>query len=158
MRLYSEENVGTTIQLTLPCGAETNLREAPMQEALPIPGEGQSILLAKDERDLLEMTTNVLEDQGYSVLRAQSGEMALQIAQVRADIDLLLTDVVMPGHIDGFELAKRIRALRPEIPVLYTSGHTGFTAVKMRDMRAPLLQKPCPPAKLAEVISDALKT
>jgi len=63
---------------------------------------------------------------------------------------------VMPGAFGGFELARRIRAVYPKVAVIYTSGYTGFTANEMGDVQAPLLQKPAPPAELAEALSQVL--
>ncbi|MGC3939299.1 transporter substrate-binding domain-containing protein [Roseobacter sp. EG26] len=156
LKLYSEEGVGTTVQLTLPRGTDLGRREAPVEDKAPVPGGGETILLVEDEPDLLVMMQNVLEDLGYQILLAQSGEQALTLVDAGSQFDLLLTDVVMPGSIGGFELARQLRERRPEVPVLYTSGYTGFTATEMGEVQAPLLQKPAPPAELAEAISKAL--
>ncbi|MGZ2258611.1 ATP-binding protein [Roseobacter sp. A03A-229] len=156
LRIYSELGVGTTIQMTLPRGSELGGREDPMPEDAIKRGNGQTILLVEDELQLLLMITDVVEDLGYTALTAKSGEQALALVEDGEPFDLLLTDVVMPGKIGGFELARRVRDIRPDIPVIYTSGYTGFTASEMGKVQAPLLQKPSPPAELAEVIAQAL--
>ncbi|WP_227270788.1 transporter substrate-binding domain-containing protein [Roseobacter weihaiensis] len=156
LRIYSEVDVGTTVQLTLPRGTELGTRELPVPEEQIAQGSGETILVVEDELQLLVMITDVLEDLGYEVISARSGQDALQMIADGEEFDLLLTDIVMPGKIGGFELARRMRALRPDVPVIYTSGYTGFTASEMGEVQAPLLQKPAPPAELAEAISQAL--
>ena len=156
LRIYSEKGVGTTVQLTLPRGTVMGLREQPMPKEVPMAGQGQTILMVEDEVDLIKVMTAVVEDLGYAVITAKSGQEALDIVASGARLDLVLTDVVMPGKIGGFELAKRVRARQPDLPIIYTSGYTGFTASEMGDVQAPLLQKPAPPEDLAEAIAKAL--
>ena len=156
LRIYSEVGVGTTVQMTLPRGTERGVREEAVPEADVEKGGGQTLLVVEDEPQLLQMITSVLGRLGYVVVTATSGQEALSLVEGGEAFDLLLTDVVMPGKIGGFELARRVRALRPDIPVIYTSGYTGFTASEMGEVQAPLLQKPAPPSELAEVIAAAL--
>jgi len=156
LMLYSEVGVGTTIQLVLPRGAPDGLREAPMERRQPAKGHGERILLVEDEPRLLSMMSEVLEDVGYSVIEANSGQDAINAMEEGIAFDLLLTDVVMPGAIDGFELAKRVRARYPDMPVIYTSGYAGFTAFEMGEVQATLIQKPASPEELAAAIQTAL--
>ncbi|MGR3515075.1 MAG: ATP-binding protein [Paracoccaceae bacterium] len=156
LRIYSEIGVGTTVQMTLPRGTVLGVREEPMPQDLIARGGGETILVAEDEPILILMLTDVLQELGYKVVTAKSGQEALDIVERGNDFDLLLTDVVMPGKVGGFELARRVRALRPGVPVIYTSGYTGFTSSEMGEVQAPLIQKPAPPAELAEAISQAL--
>ncbi|MEM6385526.1 MAG: ATP-binding protein [Pseudomonadota bacterium] len=156
LRVYSEEGMGTNIQMTLPRGTQDGGRAQRVPEEEIQLGSGETILIAEDEPILTDMLTTVLKNLGYFVLAAESGQHALELVENGATFDLLLTDVVMPGNIGGFELARRVRALHPEIPVLYTSGYTGFTATEMGAVQAPLLQKPAPPGELAKAIAQAL--
>jgi len=156
LRIYSEEGVGTTVQMTLPRGTVAGVREEPVSEDKIILGGGETILVAEDEPILTLMLTDVLQALGYDVVTAKSGQEALELVENGVAFSLLLTDVVMPGKIGGFELARRVRALRPGVPVLYTSGYTGFTSTEMGDVQAPLIQKPAPPAELADAIAQAL--
>ena len=119
-------------------------------------GTGETILLVEDELHLLSMMTDVLVNFGYEVIPAKSGTAAIEIIEEGRSCDLLLTDVFMPGKLGGFELARKVRAIKPDIPVIYSSGYTGFTASEMGEVQAPLLQKPAPPAKLADAIAKAL--
>ena len=156
LRIYSEEGVGCTVQMTLPRGAEQGGREQPMPLEQIEKGTGETILIAEDEPVLTLMLTDVLQDLGYRVLASNSGMQALRLAESGAEFDMLLTDVVMPGAVGGFELARRLRAMRPNLPVVYLSGYTGFTASEMGEVQAPLIQKPATPQELAEVISKVL--
>ncbi|MFV1601567.1 MULTISPECIES: transporter substrate-binding domain-containing protein [unclassified Phaeobacter] len=156
LRIYSEPGIGTTVQMILPRGTEQGEREAPVSDGAAIRGNGETILLAEDEPELLSMMSGVLEELGYQVLATSSAQQALDLAGREASIDLLLTDVVMPGSISGFELARCIRALRPGVPVVYTSGYIGFTAAEMGPVEAPLLQKPSHPHDLAATVAAAL--
>lgn len=156
LRIYSEEGVGTTVQMLIPRGTELGAREAPMPREEIEMGHGETILIAEDEPMLTHMLTDVLEDLGYTVVAASSGQQALALVEQGTEFDLLLTDVVMPGKFGGFELARLVRKLRPEVPVIYTSGYTGFTASEMGEVQAPLIQKPAAPSELAKMISAAL--
>ncbi|MEM1362897.1 MAG: response regulator, partial [Pseudomonadota bacterium] len=156
-RIYSEEGVGTTVRMMLPRGSEEGVREKAVPDEPPPRGNGETILVAEDELQLLKILTEVLEDLGYRVTSARSGQEAIDLIRQGQHVDLLLTDVVMPGQIGGFELARRLRAERPHLPVIYTSGYTGFTASEMGDVQAQLLQKPATPQELSEAISAALR-
>ena len=156
LRVYSEPDIGTTVQMTLPRGTQLGAREAPMPVDVIEHGSGEIILVVEDELQLLVMITDVLEQLGYVVVSAKSGQDALDLVEAGERFDLLLTDVVMPGKVGGFDLARRVREIRPDMAVIYTSGYTGFTASEMGEIQAPLLQKPAPPAELADAIRHAL--
>ena len=156
LRIYSELGVGTTVQLTLPRGAPDGSREERVVPQIVEQGEGQTVLVVEDEPQLLTMLIDTLESMGYAVISANSGANAMRRVDAGDRFDVLITDVVMPGAIGGFELARRIRAARPEIPVIYSSGYTGFAASEMGEVQAPLLQKPVSPADLAEALSQVL--
>ena len=122
-----------------------------------MPGNGETILLVEDERELLAVMKTALEGLNYKVASAYSGQEAIDLIEGGQAFDLLLTDVVMPGKVGGFELARWIRERLPEVPVIYTSGYTGFTRSEMGEVQAPLLQKPAPQADLANAIRNALE-
>ncbi|MGC3937280.1 ATP-binding protein [Roseobacter sp. EG26] len=156
LRIYSEMGFGTTIRLILPRGTPENEREGPMVRLPARQGQGQRILVVEDEPSLLAVMEDLLMELGFNFVPATSGAEALKIIENGDEVDLVLTDIVMPGGIGGFELANRIRLLREDVPIVYMSGYTGFTSAEMGDVVAPLLQKPCPPVELAEVLSNAL--
>ncbi len=156
MRIYSEEGHGTTIRLLLPRGSTGGRREEPV-ERLPAPtGNGQVILIVEDEPDLLRIMTDLVMSLGYSVKMARNGTEALGIIRSGEALDVLLTDIVMPGGIGGFALAEAARRARPGLPIVYMSGYTGISASEMGKVIAPLIQKPSPPYMLAEALEAAL--
>ncbi len=82
------------------------------------------ILLVEDEPLLLEATREDLTDLGHEVFCARNASEALEILDRRSDLDLLITDIRMPGDCDGWELARKARARFPNLPVIYTSGYS----------------------------------
>ena len=118
----------------------------------------KTILVVEDDRDVREVALAVLEGAGYRVLEAASGDDAYQLLLAHPDleIDLLFTDVVMPG-MNGRALADRIRAKRPEIRVLYTTGYKrGAVAHNMLDRGAAFLPKPFTVEQLAAKVRSTL--
>ena len=157
LRIYSEEGIGTTIQLTLPRGTAHGDREERVENKIPTQGGGETILIVEDEIQLLDMMVELLDDLGYKTIAASSGKDAAKLLDQGRHFDLLLTDVVMPGKIGGFALARMMREKRPELPVIYISGYTGYTANEMGEVQAPLLQKPAPAKELSDAIQHALQ-
>jgi two-component system cell cycle sensor histidine kinase/response regulator CckA len=124
--VYSEPGHGATFKVFLPRVAAA---DAPPTEgiAIPAPPRGtERILLVEDDPQLRELSRKLLETQGYRVQAAADADAAVALAGrgEQGRFDLLVTDIVMP-RVDGFELARRMQALRPGIRVLYTSGYTG---------------------------------
>ena len=158
LRIYSEEDRGTTVQMVLPSGGIAEGAITPEFAEPPAKGAGETILLVEDELALRMMMSDVLEDLGYGVIGARNGEEALNLIDAGESFDLLLTDVVMPGSIGGFELARRVREQLPDMPVIYTSGYTGYTAEEMGIVKARLLQKPVSPTELAQAIAQEIRT
>ncbi len=156
LRIYTEPGQGTTMRLILPRGSDLDEREGPMERHVPIAGDGQLILLAEDEKPLREALEDMIVSFGYTVRSVDSGKAALKLVEEGEAFDLLLTDIVMPGGISGFELAAEVRKMRPDVPILYMSGYAAYTDREMGHVIAPLLQKPCSPRALAENLRDAL--
>jgi len=157
VEVESAPGAGTTFQILLPTAAGC-VTPAAGPVVSPDAGHG-TILLAEDHADVRQLTRIILESLGYSVLEADSGAHALEIFQ-RDDrqIDLLLTDVIMPG-MSGPELAKRLRALRPALPVLYVSGYNedACLATEGPDGAYHLLSKPFTPTALAAKVRELIK-
>jgi CheY-like chemotaxis protein len=80
------------------------------------------ILMVEDESLLLEVITADLEDAGFAVFQAATAEIALDILKAEASVDILFTDIRLPGLMDGWQLAEAARALRPDLPVIYATG------------------------------------
>ncbi len=121
-------------------------------------GGSETILLVEDERDVRDLAREIIEMAGYTVLAANGPGAGLEICERhRGDIDLLLTDVVMPG-MSGPELAHRLVAARPRLKVLYMSGYTDDAIVKhgVLDFGTRFLQKPFTAESLARAVRDVL--
>ncbi|WP_010138893.1 response regulator, partial [Oceanicola sp. S124] len=156
MRIYSEPGLGTTVRMILPRGTDANTREAPKLRAAVPEGAGQRILIVEDEESLLDIVSEVVRGLNYEVETASSGREALKMIEAGLPLDLLLTDVVMPGGIGGFELAAELRKRLPEVPVIYMTGYSGLLEKDMGTVVAPTLQKPCAPAELGAALQRAL--
>jgi PAS domain S-box-containing protein len=145
--VYSEEGKGTTFKIYLPRITETvesATQVAADKESASAEPETETILLVEDEANLRYLARQFLEKQGYRVIEAADGAVALQIAVAHeAVIHLLLTDVIMPG-MNGRELAQRILEIRPNVKVLYMSGYTENVIGRngTLDAGVRLLQKP----------------
>ncbi len=121
-QIYSEPGIGTTVTGLLPATSEEAASSA-APPAAPPRGRGETILLVEDEASLQELASRLLTRSGYKVCMALTASQAPSIAGDTGQvIDLLLTDVVMPGML-GNEVARRVHAIRPGLPVLYMSGY-----------------------------------
>jgi PAS domain S-box-containing protein len=156
LRIYSEPDQGTTVRLLLPRGTPFGTRENPVERLPEIRGQGERILVVEDEFSLLLMMESLIQSLGYKIETARSGLDALQLIEAGEEFDLMITDIIMPGGLDGFELAHKVRSIRPNLPIIYMSGYTGYSESDMSNVVAPMLQKPCPPAELAQAIYSAI--
>ena len=110
----------------------------------------RTILVVDDDPGVLEYASNVLEECGYTILTAADGTAALALLRDYPQIDLLFTDIVMPG-LDGAQVASRACQQRPELKVLFTSGYPGDVSPAGR-----LLKKPYRPHQLAQEVAAML--
>jgi signal transduction histidine kinase/CheY-like chemotaxis protein len=118
----------------------------------------QHILVVDDEAPLRRLVSRILEDHGYAVSCAEDAEHALdEVQRPATPIDLVLTDVVLP-RISGIQLAQQVAKLRPEVRILFMSGHLGHASLATRELPvgAPLLAKPFPPDTLLAKVRDVL--
>ncbi|MBJ6802157.1 hybrid sensor histidine kinase/response regulator [Geomonas propionica] len=154
--VYSEPGHGTVFAIYFPRlhDAEADVEE--MDVAIPSTGSG-TVLLVEDEEMLLWTTTRMLEEMGYTVIQAQSPAKAIGICDQGERIDLVLTDVVMPG-MNGREMAERIRAIRPEVKVLFMSGYTADIVAQRGIVEEGMhyIPKPLDARKLNEKIAQML--
>lgn len=121
--LTSELSEGTTVTLCLPAHLKGVDQDKPVSQNTDVPrNKGETILLVEDEKYLSNLAEEFLTDQGYQVIIAKNGNQAIDILSKNSDIDLVFTDIVMPGGISGFELARQARTIKPEIKILLTSG------------------------------------
>lgn len=159
IKIYSELGQGTTLRMYLPRfwgSAEVQ----PRQVNSPIVGGSELILLVEDDELVRRYAHDQLVDLGYQVLVAANGSAALALLRQRNDIDLLFTDVVMPGGMSGRELATLAQQLQPSLAVLYTSGYTENAIVHhgRLDPGVQLLSKPYGRAELSYKVREALNT
>ena len=156
--ISSEAGSGTTVALFLPSTAKVSA-PAPTAggEAQPQAGRGETILVAEDNEAVRRVVVRQLLELGYHVVEAASAQGALALLDVE-QIDLLFSDVVMPGGVGGFALAKQVRARWPALPVLLTSGFSNQVerGAELADMSLPLLDKPYDLANLARAVRAAL--
>jgi CheY-like chemotaxis protein len=126
VQIYSEVGMGTTVKLYLPKSSTQPVAES-RRTLMPlrVANGGETVLVVEDDEDVLAMAVESLSDLGYKVLIAHDGEEALAIVRGSQQIDILFSDIVMPGGINGAQLAVEARRLRPDIKVLLTSGYTG---------------------------------
>jgi signal transduction histidine kinase/CheY-like chemotaxis protein len=154
--IHSRPGIGTTITVLLPSSKEN---AAPKVASLATPQlrGHETVLVVEDEDALREVTRRVLAGRGYHVLAAANGVEALELAANHdGDIDLLLTDLVMPGML-GKEIAEKVLALRPATAVLYVSGYSRGVLGQTLDPGVVLIEKPIPAATLLEAVREALK-
>ncbi|HEY9051068.1 MAG TPA: EAL domain-containing protein [Gammaproteobacteria bacterium] len=122
-------------------------------------GKGEIILVVDDEKELQELAIIYLEMLGYRTLKASSSVEALAIIESDESIDLLFTDVIMPGALNGYELAEKTLAIRPDIKIILTSGFTG-NAIESdlypHAQHAPLLNKPYSKLELSGLVNSIL--
>lgn len=156
--VYSEEGQGATFKIYLPRVSEAAQPLAQPQVRAEMPAGSETILLVEDEVGVRELAQWVLEGQGYTVLTAPNSQVALELAARHpGPIQLLLTDVVMPG-LGGRALAEQLHQTRPGMKVLFMSGYTD-EAIAQHGILDPgifLLQKPFPPIQLARKVREVL--
>ena len=159
IKIYSELNQGTTIKIYLPRLLGNALNEAQELDDQDLIGgeEAESILLVEDDADVRTYLADVLRGLNYSVVAAPNAEAALEVLQSDRQIDLLLTDIIMPGS-NGRDLGEEAQRLRPGIRILYMTGYSRNAVVHhgRLDEGVDLLQKPVSQAQLAARVRAAL--
>jgi CheY-like chemotaxis protein len=159
IEVESAPGQGATFRVFLP---ETAPAAATVTATFPEPNasvKGHTVLLAEDDTDVRALVRHVLEECGLHVIEASDGHEALkQWGEHRGEIDLLLTDMVMPGGLTGADLADRITAERPGLPVIYSSGYSVNLFSEDRHIRKDInyLPKPYLAHQLAAIITRAL--
>jgi CheY-like chemotaxis protein len=150
--------VGTTFEIYLPQAVEKVASAEREEKASPTPRGSETVLVVEDEAGVRELACQFLRVKGYTVLEADGGESALEVARRhRGVIHLLLSDMVMP-KMSGGELAAKLIALRPETRIAFMSGYSEFSRGDLNKgfPEAPVLQKPFSPASLVEIVREAL--
>jgi PAS domain S-box-containing protein len=154
----SQVGVGTLFRVYFPAAAEAvTVREATVRQ--DVSGAGERVLVVEDEDALREVIVAVLQKHGYNVMAADSGASALAAwARVGGNLDLLFTDMVMPGGITGLELAERLRKEKPGLKVILTSGYSSqlMSADVEVAKRVTFVKKPFSSQTLAELVRETL--
>jgi PAS domain S-box-containing protein len=159
IQLYSEPGRGTTVRLFLPLAeavhnvAEPSKRKA---EADVMPGGSETILLVEDDPRLRKVASRRLRSLGYQVIEADNGANALTLLAAHPEVAMIFTDFVMPGGMNGDDLAEAAIAARPAIKILFTSGYAEPAAARRRLRASAWLKKPYTAIELAKKIRAVL--
>jgi signal transduction histidine kinase/ActR/RegA family two-component response regulator len=155
-RVASTPGLGTTVSLLLPAataGSAPDQEQAQRDTAAAVTLAGTRVLLVEDNDELAQITAALLQVHGVQVQRAVHAAQALQQLTPPHDVDLVLSDVVMPGEIDGLTMARRLRSEQPMLPIVLVSGYSG-TAEQATDF--VILHKPCTEDDLLQAMAKAL--
>ena len=159
IRVDSAPGMGSTFTIWIPrAPAESSCREK-QEGPTEVPAGTGTVLLVEDEADVRLLTRRLLEQGGYRVLTASSAQEALLIAEGSAAIDAVVTDVVMPGGMDGLQMGERLSRTRQGLPVLYMSGYTEderLTA-SIAGSSLPFIPKPFQSKELLRRVSELLR-
>jgi PAS domain S-box-containing protein len=157
--IYSEPGLGTTVRIYLPAVATLGERTPSLVPAEAMSPTGrETVLVAEDDPFVRSYAVSCLSSLGYRVVEAADGREALQKLGEGLEADILFTDVVMPGGINGWEVAERARRTRPGLKVLLTSGYALETLAERGRLPkgAVILNKPYRKAELAKRVREAL--
>ena len=159
IKIYSEEGHGTRVKIYLP---RSTGEQEPPQDALQtadVEGGNENILIVEDDALVRQYVVTQVKSLGYTALEAGNAAEALVIIDADQDIDLLFTDIIMPGNMNGRQLADEAARRRPDLKTLFTSGYTENAIVHhgRLDSGVLLLAKPYRTADLARMIRRALE-
>ncbi|MBD0415487.1 hybrid sensor histidine kinase/response regulator [Oryzicola mucosus] len=143
VKIYSEVGQGTTVKVYLPRSVADEDREVVVQ-AGPVEGGTETVLVVEDDEDVRNTVVETLSDLGYRVLTARDAQSGLTVVESGVPIDVIFTDVVMPGTLKSAEMARRAKERLPHLAVLFTSGYTENSIVHggKLDAGVELLSKP----------------
>lgn len=159
IKIYSEVGRGTTVKVYLPrYTGDGDLAERPAQaRGAPCAKDHEIVLVVEDDEKVRHVTVDALRELGYTVVQAQSGQEALQQLALQPQIDILVTDIIMPG-MTGRVLADRACETRPDLKVLFMTGYSRNAVVHngVLDAGVAFLQKPFTSEQLAQKVRDVL--
>ena len=158
IKVYSEEGHGTSVKIYLPRSTGLSQRAAETQVASTLPGGNETVLVVEDDALVRNYVISQVGSLGYTTLEAANAADALKILENHATVDLLFTDVIMPGSMNGRQLADEALKRRPSLKALFTSGYTEDAILHhgRLDAGVLLLAKPYRKTELARMIRVAL--
>lgn len=160
IKIYSEAGHGTAVRLYLPRLRDDVVPARAPGEATSLSGEGETVLVVEDNAELRQSMVRQLRSLGYRIVEAENGPDAMMVLANGMRIDLLFSDVVMPGGMTGFEVAREARKRQPDLKILLTSGFPGNLSAEKREIepgfKVELLSKPFRKDQLARKIREVL--
>jgi len=160
LRIYSEEGLGTTVRMLFPCDGRS-VDPLGSQPSRPLAADkrgNEVVLVVEDQVDVGDYAETVLAEFGYTVLRAENASEALELLDGADTIDLLFSDLIMPGGMNGVMLAREVKRRRPNMNVLLTTGYaeSSIERVDARGAEFELIQKPYKRTELATKVRQVL--
>jgi CheY-like chemotaxis protein len=160
VKIYSEPGHGTTVRLYLPKATEAEISHAEQIETfVEVPRGSATVLVIEDEAAVREIASTALRGCGYNVLEAADGEEALRVFNAHTGrVDLLLSDVVLPGKVRARDMVEQITSVRPDVRVLYMSGYSENAIIHhgRLDDGVELISKPFKREQLAHRVAQVL--
>jgi CheY-like chemotaxis protein len=158
VKIYSEEGHGTSVKMYLPRATGLSQTAAEAEISSDIEGGTETVLVVEDDSLVRRYVMTQIESLGYTTLEAANASDALQIIDSTPSVDLLFTDVIMPGVMNGRQLVDEALKRRPQLKTLYTSGYTENAIVHhgRLDSGVLLLAKPYRKSELARMLRLAL--
>ena len=148
---------GTTFRIYIPVCGEKELADHAAKASRPlVRGNGETILIVDDRESVLAFITRLLSQEGYRTLSATDPEVALRVGTAAGSLDLLFSDVMMPG-MNGWELYRKLQATRPSLKALFISGYMPKSVERMLNASAHFLKKPCTVSEILTEVSAMLK-
>jgi PAS domain S-box-containing protein len=159
IQIYSEQGRGTSVRVFLPVAENVGTEAAPRTieaQAADMPRGSETILLVEDDPRLRRVLSKRLRGLGYEIIEADSGAAAIVQVATRPEVALVFTDMVMPGGMTGYDLAKAALSIKPELKILFTSGYAEPAIARQGLKTGAWLKKPYTADELAEKIREVL--
>jgi CheY-like chemotaxis protein len=161
--IESEVGAGTVVTLLLPRSLKQPTTAKAVEAGIPSLAQGDGarrgqVLLVEDDHEVAALTREMLISLGFTVVHAESPAAALGALANARPVDIVFSDVMMPGGVSGLELAREIRRRYPALPVVLTTGYAESAASNMKSEEFPLLLKPYSVEGLADALSRELKS
>ncbi len=161
-KISSIPYIGTTVSMYFPKAQDTDYKHKPGETRKQNPRElyrspnNEVILVVEDTPEILELTCDILADLGYTIIKAHDSKLALQILETETKIDLLLSDIILPGGMNGFELANIAIEMRKNLTVLFMTGYTPVDPNKYFEDTITVIKKPFTEFELSEKVFETI--